>query len=230
MRIGVFDSGVGGLSVARAIQKSLPDDEILYRNDREHIPYGDKTAEELLGLVLPILQQLIDDGCGVIVIACNSVTTNLISDLRKKLSVPLVGMEPMVKPAAEQTSSGVIAVCATPATLRSQRYQWLKHTYAKKINVLEPNCAGWAAMIERRQVDQQKIRWRIEEVLEKGADQIVLGCTHYHWIEKEITRIAAGRAHILQPEQAVIQQLKRVLKTIGPELPSFPRRRESKLK
>jgi glutamate racemase len=217
MRIGVFDSGVGGLSVARAIQKALPGEKIIYANDKAHVPYGDKTPAELQELVTPILQKLGERGCSIIVIACNTLTTTLIADLRARLSVPLVGMEPMVKPAGEQTKSGVIAVCATPATLASARYQWLKNSYAHGLKVLEPDCSDWAYMIEHKTVDGQKICARIEEVLAEGADQIVLGCTHYHWIEREIKAMASGRAQILQPESAIVDRLNTLLceKTYG---------------
>jgi glutamate racemase len=120
-------------------------------------------------------------------------------------------MEPMVKSAAEMTKSGTIAVCATPATLASARYAWLKREYAPDVKVLEPNCGDWAEMIERGQVNQQKIDRRITEALDSGADVIVLGCTHYHWIEDEIKALAAGRAEVIQPEPAVIERLKTVI-------------------
>jgi glutamate racemase len=117
----------------------------------------------------------------------------------------------MVKPAAAVTQSEIIAVCATPTTLASPRYQWLKQTYAANITVLEPDCSDWALMIEQHQVNQQKIAGRIEEVLAAGADVIVLACTHYHWIESEIRTLTAGQATVMQPEAATIDQLKRVL-------------------
>lgn len=215
MKIGVFDSGVGGLSVANAIRAALPEHEVIYVEDKEHVPYGTKTPEEIHSFVLPILQQLITDGCQVIVIACNTVTTTLIEQLRKELSVPLIGMEPMVRPAAEQTKTGVIAICATPTTLASKRYAWLKATYAANIKVIEPDCSDWSYMIEHNMVDEQKIRSRIEDVLNQKADIIVLGCTHYHWIEEEIDQIVAGRAQVIQPEQPVIKQLKRVLEQLA---------------
>src|SRR3954468_3279339 len=116
MKIGVFDSGVGGLAVAGAIQKALPGHEILLREDKARVPYGNRTADEILGFVTPIFEAMVNDGCRVIVVACNTVTTLLIGRLRELFDVPLVAIEPMVKPAAEQTKSGVIAVCATPAT------------------------------------------------------------------------------------------------------------------
>lgn len=209
-RIGVFDSGVGGKSVANAIQKALPSADVIYVNDKEHVPYGTKTPEELKALSLPILNKLSKD-CDVIVIACNTLTTTIIEDLRASLPVPLIGMEPMVKPAAELTKSGVIAICATPATLASPRYHWLKDTYAKNIKVVEPDCSDWTQMIESNQVDQEHVEKRINAALAENTDVIVLGCTHYHWIEERINRIVAGRAKVLQPEQPVIARLKKVL-------------------
>lgn len=215
MKIGVFDSGVGGQSMASAIKAALPELEILVREDREHVPYGTRTPDEVFGFVTPIFQSLIDEGCQVIVVACNTVTTTLITELRQRFDVPLVAIEPMVKPAAELTRSRIIAVCATPATLASERYKYLKQTYAADLTVLEPDCSDWALMIEHNQVEQDKISTRINEVLDQQADVIVLACTHYHWIEDEIRQIADGRAEVIQPEAAIIEQLKRVLARLG---------------
>jgi glutamate racemase len=214
MKIGVFDSGVGGLSVARAIERALPQHEVLFVNDAEHLPYGSKSPEELLGYVIPILSDLAANGVEVIVIACNTVSTTLITELRSKLSVPLVAIEPMVKPAAAMTKSKTIAVCATPTTLASKRYAWLKESYAGGIRVVEPDTSEWALMIERKQFSELKIAESIEAVLAAGADVIVLACTHYHWIEDLIVDIAGDRATIIQPEQATIRQLVRVIKGI----------------
>lgn len=210
-KIGVFDSGVGAQSVINAIKKELPELEIIYKDDKTHLPYGTKTIEQIHGFVRPIFQSFIDDGCRIIVVACNTVTTNLISQLREEFPVPMVGLEPMVKPAAENTKTGVIAVCATPRTLSSDRYHWLKEEFAKKVKVLEPDCSDWALMIEHNNVDREKIARTIERVINNGADQIVLGCTHYHWIEDEVRQIAVGKADVIQPEKPVILQLKRVL-------------------
>jgi len=211
MKIGVFDSGAGGLSVARAIQNSLPEHEIIFRNDETHVPYGTRTVDEINGFTEPILRAMVDAGCRVIVVACNSVTTNLIEGLRRQIPIPLVGMEPMVKPAAETTISKVITVFATPLTLTSQRYQWLKANYASGITVLEPNCSDWTQMIEDNKLDREKIGGTVEDICSKGADRIVLGCTHFHWIEELIQQQAGDRAKVLQSEQPVIEQLKRVL-------------------
>ena len=214
MKIGVFDSGVGGLSVVNAIKKTLPELEVIYRDDKEHVPYGNRKVEEIHNFVLPILKSMQSEDCAVIVIACNTVTTNLIQALREALSVPLVGMEPMVKPAAHATKTGVIAVCATPLTLKSKRYDWLKKEYATGVKVIEPDCSGWSFMIENNNVDEQKINSTIDHVIEQGADEIILGCTHYHWIEELIRKRADGRAEVLQPEVPVIKQLQSVIEKL----------------
>lgn len=211
LKVGVFDSGVGGLSVVNAIKKALPELEVIYKEDKEHVPYGTRDVEQIHGFVKPIFQQFIDDGCQVIVVACNTVTTNLISVLREEFSVPMVGMEPMVKPAASASKTRVICVCATPKTLSSKRYGWLKRQYAPETKVLEPDCSDWAAMIESNSINREKVAKIINDAINEGADQIVLGCTHYHWIEGEIKQIADRRAEVLQPEVPVIEQLKRVL-------------------
>ena len=211
MKVGVFDSGVGGQSVANAIKVALPDLEIILREDREHVPYGSRLPEEILEFIKPIFQSMIDEDCEVIVVACNTVTTTLIEELRKVFPIPLIAIEPMIKPAAEMTKTKIIAVCATPTTLASNRYAWLKNEYAQAIKVVEPDCSDWATMIESSQPDKQKIESRINQVLDQGADVIVLACTHFHWIEDEINRLSIGRAKVIQPEQAIIEQLKRVL-------------------
>lgn len=200
--------------MANAIKAALPDAEVILRQDKEHVPYGLRKPAEILDLAMPIFQELVDEGCQVIVVACNTVTTTLIKELRERFHVPLVAVEPMVKPAAGLTKNGVIAVCATPATLSSQRYAQLKQEYAQGIKVLEPDCGDWPAMIEHKQVDEKVIADRINEVLAQKADVIVLACTHYHWIEDEINALAAGKAQVIQPEQAIIGQLKRVLERL----------------
>lgn len=215
MKIGVFDSGVGGRSVANAIRKALPEHEIIYRQDKKNVPYGSKHPDELLTLVRPILLEMESEGCACIVIACNTVTTTLIGKLRRTSIIPLIGIEPMVKPAVQLTASKVIAICATPTTLASKRYQELKATHARNVQIIEPDCSEWAQMIEKDKIDREQIKRTIEACLVQGADVIVMGCTHYHWIEEIIEQIAKGRATILQPEPAVISELSRVLRRLA---------------
>jgi glutamate racemase len=211
MKIGVFDSGLGGLSVANAIEKAFPAHEVIFRNDSKHVPYGTKKPSVIQDFVEPILKSLVEEGCSVIVVACNTVSTTLIEELRKNINIPLVAIEPMIKPAAKLTESNIIAVCATPTTLASDRYKWLKNEYAKGVKVLEPDCSTWSRMIEDKKIDEAIIADEINDVIQLGADVIVLGCTHYHWIEDHITAVAGEKAKVLQPEQAIIKEVRRQL-------------------
>lgn len=215
MKIGVFDSGIGGKSVALAIEEALPQHTVIFVNDTENVPYGLKTPEELYKLVLPILQNLASK-TDIVVVACNTVSTTLIGRLREAIKTPLVAVEPMVKPAAMATHTKTIAVCATPTTLASPRYAELKSLYAKGIKILEPDCSDWSLMIESNNIDKQKVQDRIDSVCDEGADVIVLGCTHYHWIEEIIKQEAKGRAQVIQPEQPVVEQVKRLIAGLEP--------------
>jgi glutamate racemase len=211
LKIGVFDSGIGGLSVANAVKKALPKAQIIFKNDAEHMPYGTKTKDEILAFCLPVLQSLVTDQVDIIVVACNTVSTNLIGTLRTLLPLPLIAMEPMVKPAAAATKTNVIAICATPATLASDRYRELKATYAQGVTVLEPDCSDWSFLIENDRMSEERIKKAILPALEQGADQVVLGCTHYHWIEEEIKQLVGQEATVLQPEPMIIAELRRQL-------------------
>lgn len=214
MKIGVFDSGVGGRSVALAIEKAFPEYEVVFVDDSKNLPYGDKTPEQLFELVFPILNTLSNEKCDIIVVACNSVTTNIISDLRKKIDVPLVGIEPMIKPASAMTKTKIVAVCATPATLNSDRYKFLKATYGQGVKFIEPDVSDWAMMIQNSEVNIKKIENTINSVLDRNADVVVLGCTHYHWIAEDIEKICNGRAEVIHPEDAVVARIKQVIEQL----------------
>jgi glutamate racemase len=212
MKIGVFDSGIGGLSVAHAIEAALPMAEVVFVTDPEHFPYATKTPAEIWEGIVPIFQSLVDQKCDAIVVACNTVSTTLIDRLRQSFAdVPLLGLEPMIKPAVQLSASKIVCVCATPTTLASQRYHDLKQQYAAQAQIIEPDCSDWSKLIEENAINEAKLRAAIQPALAAGADVIVLGCTHYHWIESEIRELAGPGVEILQPEQAVISQLKRVL-------------------
>lgn len=213
-KIGVFDSGVGGLSVANAIKVKLQGVEVLLREDKENLPYGAKTPDELYLLVKPILLEMQAAGCEIIVIACNTVTTNIMTRLAATVSIPLIGMEPMVEAAATLTKSGVITVCATQATLSSDRYKQLKLQFCDNIAVSEPDCSTWAQMIENNDINHEHIRNIIKSEIEKGSDVIVLGCTHYHWIRGFIIDVVNDKAIVIQPEQEVIFRLQEVIPTL----------------
>lgn len=210
-KIGVFDSGIGGKSVANALEKAFPNDEVVYISDSKNLPYGTKTPEKLKELVNPKMEELSKKGVDVIVIACNTVSTTILGYVRKIVDVPVIGVVPMVREAVKLTKSDVIAVCATPTTLKSERYSLIKNKYAKNIHVVEPDCSRWTKMIEDNKIDRKEISQKISNACEAGADVIVLGCTHYHWIEKLIEEIAKDKAVVIHPEAKLIKKVEKVL-------------------
>jgi len=212
MKIGIFDSGIGGEAVAQSLQQAFPDATIVTVNDREHLPYGDRTAQDVTQLTDSAIQPLLEQSCDVIVLACNTATAAAIETLRERYpDQPFIGLEPMVKPASELTKTGVIGVCATPATLASERYKSLKHRFAGEGIVIEPDCSGWAQMIEHDQIDELIVKNIISDICEQGADVIVLACTHYHWIRDVIEKTAAGRATVLDPSDAIVKRVKALI-------------------
>lgn len=215
MKIGVFDSGVGGKSVANAIKKSFKEHEIILREDKKNLPYGTKSKTELFILVSPIILEMVDEGCQLIVIACNTVTTNLIAELREISKVPLIGIEPMLKPASKLTKTNSIAVFATPMTLNSGRYKWLKENYCNNVAVYEPDCSKWATMIEGSDIQVDQIEKNVKLALDNNADVIVLGCTHYHWIQDLVHKIADGKAKVIQPEDAIVSRVSTMLEQLN---------------
>jgi len=207
MKIGVFDSGIGGRSVANAIEDAFLDVEVIFLSDPTNLPYGTKSPQELKKLVKPKMQELLNSGVEVIVIACNTLSTTILEYIKSIVDVPVLGVEPMVQEAAAITHNNVIAVCATPTTLSSERYQYLKNKYAKNVKILEPDCSRWTKMIETNTIDRVEIQEKINSVCDKGADVIVLGCTHYHWIEDLIKNTAKNRASVINPEAKIVEEL-----------------------
>jgi len=212
MKIGVFDSGVGGQAVAKRLEELLPDAEIICVNDHEHVPYGSRTAADIILLTDAAIQPLIAAACDAIVIACNTATTVAITHLRATYpKMHFVGIEPMVKTAAGRTTSGTIAVLATPATLASASYDALKTTWAKDVRVIEPDTASWAALIEEGKSDAVKIEDMVLRLIDQKADVIVLACTHYHWLNDRAEIAAGERAIILEPSDAIGNRIRILL-------------------
>lgn len=216
MKIGVFDSGVGGESFLQPIVRRFPDAEILYKTDAENLPYGNKTVGQLLELSIPIFVELEAEGCDAVVVACNTVSTNCIVELRRVVNMPLIAVEPMIEPAVKLSKSKKIAVCATPATLSSDRYKYLKQEFANDYLVIEPDCSDWASMIEKNQSNKIAINKVVDQLLDKDVDVIVLGCTHYHWIEHRIRSECAGKAVVIQPTDPVLIELEKQLRDRSP--------------
>lgn len=212
MKLGIFDSGIGGESVANALKITFPAATILTVNDRPNVPYGDKSPADVIQLTDNAIQPLLKASCDIIVLACNTATALAIEHLRQKYPhQKFIGIEPMIKTAAMLTRSNTVGVCATPATLASNRYNLLVQTYGAHLHIIEPDCSQWAYWIENNQINRQQIAQTIEDICNRGADVIVLGCTHYHWIKDLITELVAGRAKVIEPSEAIGRRIKALL-------------------
>ena len=208
MKIGIFDSGIGGDAVAADLERHFPKASILSFSDRENLPYGSKTPNQIKQLVDQAIQPILSANCDVVVIACNTATTIALPGLRDKYPDQIfVGIEPMIKPASSLTTSNIICVCATPATLSSARYLQLKREFGMGKTFIEPDCQNWAEMIENNSVNEAIISKQINDVTVAGADIIVLGCTHYHWIKGLIEKIAGNRAKVIEPTDYIAKRI-----------------------
>lgn len=217
MRIGVFDSGVGGEAVAARLRELLPGAEVLTARDRAHVPYGSRPPEEVRRLTSAAIRPLLEASCETIVLACNTATAVAIDGLRAEHpELPFVGLEPMVKPAAALTRSRSVVVCATPATLASERYRALKERWASGVAVAEPDCARWAGLIERGEASAVDLGPLVALVAESAADVVVLACTHYHWLKEDISRALGPRVSVLEPSDAIAAQITRILGAARP--------------
>lgn len=213
MKLGVFDSGIGGEAVAEALQTTFPTADIIIVNDKKHVPYGDKSPVRVIQLTEAAIQPLLSASCDIIVLACNTATAAAIETLRERYpKQKFIGIEPMIKSAAKLTKSHTIAVCATPATLASTRYHQLIQAYGTHLNIIEPDCSEWAYLIENNQLNRSQVERVVSDLCEHGADVIVLGCTHYHWIKDLIVELAADRAQVIEPSEAIGRRVQQLLK------------------
>jgi len=206
-KVGVFDSGVGGLSVWRELLKELPNCNYEYLSDNAYCPYGPREQGEIVERVYKAVDFLITKGVSIIVIACNTATASAIDVLRKNYKIPFIGMEPAVKPAAIHSKTGVIGVLATKATLQGRLYNNTLENYASDTLVLEKVGAGLVEAVESDRTDspqtRELLRSYIEPMLDAGADHIVLGCTHYPFLTEEIRKITGDKVTIIDPAPAV---------------------------
>lgn len=214
MKIGIFDSGIGGQAFLKPVQKAFPAAEVIIVDDKAHVPYGLKSDEEIRALTDSAIQPLLD--CDAIVIACNTATAVAIEYLREKYpDVKFVGLEPMLKPASGSTRTGVIGVCATPATLKSERYAHLKRRFTNDVTVLEPDCSDWAELIENNSLNRENIVNDLKIITDSNCDVLALACTHYHWIREVIDEVTGEAITIIDPTKAVIAQLRRMLSPLA---------------
>ena len=218
--IGVFDSGVGGLSVLSAIRKLLPSQPVIFLADQAHVPYGVRSLEEVRQFSHSITRFLLSKGARLIVVACNTASVAALKSLREEFpDVPFVGMEPAVKPAAEQTHSKVVGVLATYATFQGEMYNSVVERFAQGVTILQDHCPGLVAQIENGNftgAETEKIlRNALEPMIEKGVDTVVMGCTHYPFVIPLIQQITGPAVKVIDPAPAIARQVQRMLDARG---------------
>ena len=223
--IGVFDSGVGGLSVLHHIRHVLPNERLIYVADSGHVPYGDKSAAYIEQRSHILVRFLIEQGADAIVIACNTATVASAASLRSQFNIPIVAMEPAVKPAVAATRSGVIGVLATVGTLESARFAALLERYAGKVEIVTQGCPGLVEQVERGDLNGARTRELIVRyttpLLERGADTLILGCTHYPFLAPLITEVVGNAITLVDTGAAVARQLRsRILDELPPRAPN----------
>jgi len=218
--IGMLDSGVGGLTILRAIREQLPGQPVVYLADQAHVPYGVRQAEEVRGFTKEITQFLINQGAKLIVIACNTASVAALGYLRSEFpEIPFVGMEPAVKPAAEQTKTGVVGVLATYATFQTDVYNSVVERFAKNVTLLQNHCPGLVNQIEKGDLTGVETKKILESALRpmiaQGIDTVVLGCTHYPFVIPLIQEIVGPNVRVIDPAPAIARQTQRLLTEHG---------------
>ncbi len=213
--IGVFDSGVGGTSIWKEIKKLLPHEDTIYLADSKNAPYGVKTQAEIIKLSVKNTELLLDQGCKLVVVACNTATTNAIDYLRKNYQVPFIGIEPAIKPAALRTNSKTVGVLATKGTLASSLFNSTLEIYASGIKIIEQEGTGLVHLIEQGKVASNEMKTLLQELiypmLKEGIDCLVLGCTHYPYLIPVLRELLPEHVQIIDSGAAVARQTKAVL-------------------
>jgi glutamate racemase len=225
--IGIFDSGVGGISVLRAIREQMPEENVLYFGDQGHIPYGPRPMEQIRNFSEAITTFLLEHDAKIVVVACNTASAAALKYLRKRFpDVPFVGMEPAVKPAAEQTQTGKVGILATPATFQGALYASVVERFANGVELLQNTCNGLVQQIEQGNLNGGETRKILEEALspmmERNIDTVVLGCTHYPFVIPLIQRIVGENVRVIDPAPSVAKQVRRLLEAgMGKSLSSM---------
>lgn len=219
MFIGVLDSGLGGLSIEREIRRQLPSAAVRYIADQAHAPYGEKPLSEIRIRAFALADRMIDDGAAAIVLACNSASAAALHPLRQRHpGFPFIGMEPAVKPAVERTTTGVIGVLATTATVEGALLAKVVEEHAQNVQVISVPCPGWVEMIEDGLAGSPQIEslvaTSVEPMVDAGADTLVLACTHFPFLRNAVQK-AAPAATLVDPAEAVARQVVRVAPTVA---------------
>jgi glutamate racemase len=217
--IGVFDSGVGGVSVLREIRRALPAEDLIYLADSAYTPYGDRPAAVITERSIAMVQLLERHAVKAVVVACNTATGIAVDALRARFTMPIVAIEPAVKPAAARTRSGVVGVLATTQTLASERFSKLVEAHAAGVRVVTQPSPGLVERVETGELSTPATRSLVEQyvrpLLASGADTIVLGCTHYPFLSEVIQDVAGTDVTVIDPAVAVVRELRRRLEAAG---------------
>ena len=217
--IGVFDSGIGGLSVLHEIRALIPDANLIYVADTEYLPYGTKSEAIIQERAKKITEFLIAQGAVLVVMACNTATAAAATYLRQNFEIPIIGMEPAIKPAASLTQTGVIAVLATENTTKSNRLAELKDRYAHHIHVISQPCHGLVELVEANDLNSEKtlalLDSYIAPLLAAEADVLILGCTHYPFLKPAIQQLVGARMTILDTGNAVARHTQTQFQTLN---------------
>jgi glutamate racemase len=214
--IGIFDSGIGGLSVLLAVQALLPGEDLIYIADQAHVPYGSRSLAEVREFSEAITRFLLQRNAKLVVVACNTASAAALHYLRGEFpGIHFVGMEPAVKPAAEITRSGVVGVLATPATFQGELYTSVIERFASGVRVLQDTCPGLVMEIDQGNVETPKIYAILEKALRpmlaEGIDTVVLGCTHFPFVIPAIKSIVGPDVRVIDPSPAIARQVERLL-------------------
>ena len=214
LKIGIFDSGLGGHFVDLQIKKYFPQIQTISLSDQKNIPYGDKTPGEMLTCIQPFMERFVDEAVDGIVMACNTCYLNLADDLRQMTDIPILGYEPDILRAQNETATKSVVVCATPAALKSQRWLELKaQTEAAGLKITELDCRLWVPLIENSKMTVQHLRDVLENVYAVAADSLVLGCTHYLWLQRHLQALlpADYKLSFYEPTAQILRQLEELL-------------------
>lgn len=218
--IGIFDSGVGGISVLRAVREQMPEESVIYFGDQGHIPYGPRPMEQIRDFSEATTRFLLEQGAKIIVVACNTASAAALKYLREKFhDVQFVGMEPAVKPAAEYTHTGKVGVLATPATFQGELYASVVERFANGVELYQNTCNGLVQQVEQGRLNDGETRQILENalqpMLEKNIDTVVLGCTHYPFVIPLIQDIVGENVRVIDPAPAIAKQTARLLEARG---------------
>ncbi len=217
--VGVFDSGVGGLSILDEALRQLPQHDYIYLADSANAPYGEKSSEWIASRSLELCRHLANAGCNAIVVACNTATAEAIKQIRTQLPIPVIGVEPGIKPASMQSQNGIVGVLATEATLKSDKFNALLATLPNDCRFIKQAGAGLVPLIESGRADSEDtlelLAQHLEPIQDAGADTIVLGCTHYPFLRKAIRKLLGDAITLIDTSDAVVRQLKRQLEQLN---------------